>query len=80
MVITKKQKRLEAAVEILSNFDKLPDAAFIRPSVVAAKYGYSAATVWRHVKQGLLPVPHKRGGATLFNVGELRRLDARTAA
>lgn len=58
----------------LAHFDNLPDSAHVRLPVVAAWRGISAATVWRHVRQGLLPKPTKIGpNTTAWQVGELRR-------
>jgi prophage regulatory protein len=58
----------------LEHFDRLPDSAHVRLPVVAAWRGVSHATVWRYVKLGHLPKPHKVGpNATAWNVGELRR-------
>jgi predicted DNA-binding transcriptional regulator AlpA len=58
----------------LANFDILPDSAHVRLPVVAALRGSSPATVWRHVKAGLLPAPVKLGpNTTAWRVGDLRR-------
>ena len=59
----------------LANFDSLPDSAHVRLPIVAALRGSSPATVWRHVKAGLLPAPVKLGpNTTAWRVGDLRRL------
>lgn len=63
----------------LEDFDKLPDAAQVRLPVVAALHGISTVTVWRWSKDGRLPAPHRRGGITAWNVGELRRLKPQAA-
>ena len=64
----------------LAHFDNLPDSAHVRLPVVAAWRGISEATVWRHVKAGLLPVPVKLGpNTTAWNVGALRRSSPATA-
>jgi len=58
----------------LAQFDNLPDSAHVRLPVVAALRGISSATVWRHVKAGLIPAPVKVGpNSTAWNVGALRR-------
>jgi predicted DNA-binding transcriptional regulator AlpA len=58
----------------LAQFDQLPDSAHVRLPVVAGLRGVSAATVWRHVKAGLLPAPVKLGpNTTAWRVGDLRR-------
>ena len=57
----------------LVHFDSLPDSAHVRLPIVAALRGSSPATVWRHVKAGLLPAPVKLGpNTTGWRVGELR--------
>lgn len=43
----------------LTNFDTLPDSAYIRLPVVKALFGISSASVWRAVKSGAVPKPHK---------------------
>ena len=58
----------------LTQFDNLPDSAHVRLPVVAAWRGISTASVWRHVKAGLLPKPVKLGpNTTAWRVGDLRR-------
>lgn len=58
----------------LKNFDSLPDSANVRQPIVQALFGCSAATVWRMVKRGTLPVPRKLSErVTAWNVGELRK-------
>lgn len=57
----------------LTDFDNLPDAAFVRPPVVAALFSVSMATVWRWTKAGHIPAPVKLGpNSTGWRVGELR--------
>ena len=59
--------------EALINFDQLPNSANVRLPVVMAIYGISPATVWRNVKNGNIPKPHKLTvRTTAWNVGELR--------
>lgn len=61
-------------IETLSNFDSLPDAAYVRQPVVEALFGCSSATVWRRVRSGIIPAPKKFSArVTTWNVGELRR-------
>ncbi len=60
----------------LQNFDSLPDSAHVRLPVVTGLFACSAATVWRHVKAGILPKPTKLSKRlTAWNVGELRRVN-----
>jgi predicted DNA-binding transcriptional regulator AlpA len=57
-------------------FDDLPDSAFVRLPTVKVLKSASSATIWRWVKAGRLPAPHKLSpGVTAWNVGELRRAD-----
>ena len=67
-------KRLDDGVpDALKNFGSLPDEAHVRQPVVEALYACSAATVWRRVKNGLIPSPAKfSNGHTAWNVGKLR--------
>ena len=64
----------------LRGFDSLPDAANVRLPVVAALNGIAPITVWRWSKAGTLPAPLKLGGATVWNVGALRRMRASQVA
>jgi len=58
---------------VLSNFDELPDAAFVPIAVPCALLHISATTAWRWVRAGKLPKPAKFGGGTTrLNVGQLR--------
>lgn len=58
----------------LSNFDLLPDQAYVRmPTVQALHADMSAASVWRNSGK-TIPAPYKlTAGVTAWNVGELRR-------
>lgn len=56
----------------LEGFDKLPDAAFVRLTSVAALFSISNATVWRWCRLGRLPKPVRIGQVTLWNIGALR--------
>jgi len=58
----------------LKNFDALPDSAHVRQPVVEALFGISSATVWRRVRNSMLPAPTKFSArVTTWNVGDLRR-------
>lgn len=60
--------------EALKYFDDLPDSAHVRLPVVKALYACSGSTVWRSVKAGHIPKPHKLTLRTSsWNVGELRQ-------
>lgn len=57
----------------LRNFDELPNSAYVRQPVVKALFCCSDATIWRRVKDGGIPRPHKLSPrVTAWNVGELR--------
>lgn len=57
----------------LSGFDALPDSAFVRLPTVCALRACSPATVWRHVRLGLIPAPKSLGPRlTAWKVGDLR--------
>ena len=65
-----KQKNL---LESLTYFETLPDSAHVRLKTVCHLYAISPATVWRNVKIGNIPKPHKlTARTTVWNVGELR--------
>lgn len=73
-----------------SNFDDLPDSAFIREAQLvpspkrpgaAALLPFSAPTLWRKVKAGTFCKPYKLSErVTAFNVGEVRAWMAAQAA
>ncbi len=66
--LTKKPK------SVLLDFDHYPNSYQVRLPVVKALYACSSATVWRSVKNGHIPKPHKlTKGTTSWNVGELRQ-------
>lgn len=59
----------------LTHFDELPDSAHVRLPVVRGLYGgCSASAIWRNVKVGAIPAPHKlTTNIAAWNVGELRQ-------
>lgn len=58
----------------LSNFDKLPDSAYIRLPVMVGLFGVSPASIWRGVKNNSIPKPVKISErTTAWNVGIVRR-------
>lgn len=61
-----------ATAEIIKNFDDFPDATRVRLPVVRLLFGVSSATVWRRVRDGLLPQPKRDGRITYWLAGELR--------
>jgi len=68
------------ADKALTSFDTLPDAAHVRLPTLCVLLGVSGPTAWRWSKSGKIPQPVKRGGVTAWNVGELRRALAASAA
>lgn len=65
----------------LTNFDALPDSAFIQSTTLAALFQTSGTTIWRWTKDGKLPKPHKLGeNTTRWKVGEVRAAIAKLAA
>jgi predicted DNA-binding transcriptional regulator AlpA len=57
----------------LANFDRLPDAGFVRLPVLTGLLGCSKATIWRRCKLGQLPKPVKlSAGTTAWRVADVR--------
>lgn len=68
-----KTKPQKDTVDVLKNFDSLPNSANVRESVVIALFACSRATLWRHVKKGTMPAPRKLADTlTVWRVGDLR--------
>ena len=78
-------------LSIAANFDTLPDSAFIRESQLVqspkrpestAPLPFSAPTLWRKVKAGTFPKPHRLSErVTAWKVGDVREwISAQTAA
>jgi len=62
--------------DALRNFDLLPNSAFVRVNVMAARYSVVPMTIYRWSKSGRLPKPKKLGpNVTAWNVGEVRAAD-----
>ena len=71
--MTKQDQRPKKPTPVPSNFDQLPDSAFVPVSVPVALLNISPATAWRWMRSGKLPAPVKFGeGTTRINVGKLR--------
>ena len=65
---------VQTTKSVLLDFDHYPNSYQVRLPVVKALYACSSATVWRAVKDGHIPKPHKlTKGTTSWNVGELRQ-------
>ena len=69
-------------LSIAANFDTLPDSAFIREAQLVqspkrpdspAPLPFSAPTLWRKVKAGTFPKPHRLSErVTAWKVGDVR--------
>lgn len=59
--------------EVLEDFDRLPNSAFVRLPVVCSLVSAGPASIWRWSKSGHIPAPKKFSPrVTGWNVGELR--------
>lgn len=72
--------RRERAIVAAAEAEKLPDETRIRQPLVEVLLCYSGATVWRRVKEGKLPEPHRDGRITTWRLGDIRRMLAGEAA
>ena len=71
--------RAKRLLRELPNFPLLDDEAFVRQPIVEAVFACSAASVWRGVKAGRIPQPHRIGPhSTGWKVGEVRAALARS--
>jgi predicted DNA-binding transcriptional regulator AlpA len=69
----RKAARQARVRETLQQFATMPNEAGVRLPVVCALTGNSPATVWRHVRLGILPAPRKLSvKVTTWVVGDLR--------
>lgn len=68
-----KAELAKAIPAALSQFDQMPNSAYIRLPVIMSLYGVSAATIWRGVKNSTIPKPIKlTARTTAWNVGLVR--------
>jgi predicted DNA-binding transcriptional regulator AlpA len=51
--------KIKSIPDALTNFDQLPDSAYIRLPVMTGLFGVSAASIWRGVKNQSIPKPVK---------------------
>jgi predicted DNA-binding transcriptional regulator AlpA len=57
----------------LSNFDQLPNSAYVRLAVALGLFSCSRATWWRWVKAKRVPAPKRMGAKnSVWSVAELR--------
>ena len=60
--------------EVYEDFDKLPDAADVDVRVISLIEDKCPSTVWRWVKEGKYPQPHRKGDrTTCWRVGTVRK-------
>ena len=52
-------QKIKSIPDALSNFDHLPESAYIRLPVMVGLFGLSAASIWRGVKNHSIPSPVK---------------------
>ncbi len=58
---------------VLQQFSNLPAEAFVRRDVVEVLFSCAQSTLWRRVKNGTIPAPHRfNERVCLWQVGELR--------
>lgn len=56
------------------NFDRLPDAGYVKQRVVQALFACSAATLWRRIRDGQIPAPARLAARSNgWHVGSLRK-------
>jgi predicted DNA-binding transcriptional regulator AlpA len=60
--------------DILQNFSYLPDESLVRLPILMALYGLSKASIYRFIKDGIIPAPIKLSSRTsVWNVGDIRK-------
>ncbi|MFM0210465.1 hypothetical protein PQQ96_23970 [Paraburkholderia sediminicola] len=70
-----KEREEQRVAKALEKFDRMPAAAGVGASVVAALCNCAVSTVWvRAARNPDFPKPRKIGGRARWNVGELRKL------
>lgn len=57
----------------LEAFKTAPDDARVRLNTITALMSVHGNTIWRRVKAGQFPAPHRDGGVTYWRVGDVRR-------
>ena len=59
--------------DVLQNFSYLPDESLVRLPILMALYGLSKASIYRFIKDGIIPAPIKLTGRTsVWIVGDIR--------
>ncbi|MBT3777061.1 MAG: AlpA family phage regulatory protein [Pelagibacteraceae bacterium] len=60
--------------DVLQNFSYLPDESLVRLPILMALYGLSKASIYRFIKDGIIPAPIKLSERTsVWNVGDIRK-------
>lgn len=58
---------------MLQNFSYLPNESLVRLPILMALYGLSKASIYRFIKDGIIPAPIKLTGRTsVWIVGDIR--------
>lgn len=70
--IARKAASATAFPSALTDFNKLPDDAYIGVRVVAALFDAGVSTIWVRTKRNELPKPKKFGPSTRWRVGDIR--------
>ncbi|WP_080885408.1 helix-turn-helix transcriptional regulator [Nitrospira japonica] len=61
--------------EVFAHFDRLPNSAHVRQPIVELLFACSSSTIWRRVRDGHIPRPHKLSArVTAWRVGDLRQI------
>jgi predicted DNA-binding transcriptional regulator AlpA len=69
-----RRTKISSIPDALKNFDLLPDSAYVQQAIVEGLFDCSSSTVWRMVKRGELPQPHKITiRSKRWQVGQLRK-------
>ena len=60
--------------DVLQNFSYLPNESLVRLPILMALYGLSKASIYRFIKDGIIPAPIKLSSRTsVWNVGDIRK-------
>ena len=60
--------------DVLQNFSYLPNESLVRLPILMALYGLSKASIYRFIKDGIIPAPIKLSERTsVWNVGDIRK-------
>ena len=60
--------------DVLQNFSYLPNESLVRLPILMALYGLSKASIYRFIKDGIIPAPIKLTSRTsVWIVGDIRK-------